>query len=238
MQIFNINQMLKIPFYWDDMIWGKYFCQSLNYHLQPHLKDIYGLHMIKIGNLSTEINTTNCPIKYQISVVSTAIKDSCLQILAKPIFLPFKSKSIDACLSIHNLTWSKDPYRILCEIDRVLVNNGWVIISEFNSFSILGLSKIIPSLKNQLPYGGKMLSKLLILDWLNMLNYEIISHTCFHIIPWQRNSKTIINSIFSIIGCMNLIIARKRTFSLISETQKKIFNKKYYHQVINANTKP
>ena len=52
--------------------------------------------------------------------------------------LPFLDKSADVCVLAHNLGYSSDPHRLLREADRVLIEDGWLIISGFNPLSLLG----------------------------------------------------------------------------------------------------
>ncbi len=62
-----------------------------------------------------------------------------MQVLASPYQLPFAEKSVDACLLSHTLAYAANPHRILREVDRVLIDDGWLVISGFNPFSLLGL---------------------------------------------------------------------------------------------------
>ncbi|MXP56216.1 methyltransferase domain-containing protein [Pantoea sp. Mhis] len=212
-----------MPQSWQDMLWGNYFCDELTKQLQPYLGKLYGFHMLKIGNLSAEINTRHCSISHQVSVGNKGDK---LQVIANEDQLPFESKSIDVCLLAHTLVWSEDPHSVLREVDRVLIDDGWIIISGFNPFSLLGISKVIIGLHRRAPWSGHMFSQIRLLDWLNLLNYEVIYRTCCRIIPWYRQEIKIIN--FSMLGCINVVIARKRTLPLHSSKMKSFVVNKIY----------
>ncbi len=43
----------------------------------------------------------------------------------------------------HCLAYSHDPHWLLREVDRVLIDDGWLIISGFNPFSLLGMAKLV-----------------------------------------------------------------------------------------------
>jgi len=225
------RQILNAPLSWRDMPWGDYFRDALTQQLQPYLGKLYGFHMLKLGNLSAEINTENCSISHQVNVGS---EGELLQVLANPMQLPFESKSIDACLLAHTLAWSQDPHRVLREVDRVLIDDGWMIISGFNPFSLLGMSKIVPGLMRKAPWSGRMFSQMRLLDWLGLLNYEVVFRTRFQVLPWHRQGGKLISAHLPALGCLNIVVARKRTFPLLPTRARKSLSASQIRQTVNA----
>ncbi|MGE1560651.1 methyltransferase domain-containing protein [Pantoea septica] len=225
------RQILTAPHSWRDMPWGDYFRDALTQQLQPYLGKLYGFHMLKLGNLSAEINTEHCAISHQVNVGS---EGELLQVLAQPTQLPFESKSIDACLLAHTLAWSQDPHRVLREVDRVLIDDGWMIISGFNPFSLLGISKVLPGIQRKAPWSGRMFSQMRLLDWLSLLNYEVVFRTRFQVVPWHRQGGKVISAHLPALGCLNIVIARKRTFPLTPTRAKKAPGKAQLRPAVNA----
>ena len=225
------RQILTAPHSWRDMPWGDYFRDALTQQLQPYLGKLYGFHMLKLGNLSAEINTEHCAISHQVNVGS---EGELLQVLAHPTQLPFESKSIDACLLAHTLAWSQDPHRVLREVDRVLIDDGWMIISGFNPFSLLGISKALPGIQRKAPWSGRMFSQMRLLDWLSLLNYEVVFRTRFQVVPWHRQGGKVISAHLPALGCLNIVIARKRTFPLTPTKAKKALGKTQLRPAVNA----
>ena len=86
--------------------------------------------------------------------------------------MPFASKSIDACLLAHTLNWHQDPHQVLREVDRVLIDDGWIIISGFNPFSLVSLARVLARESHPLK-TARLFSQLRFIDWLNLMNYEI-----------------------------------------------------------------
>ena len=82
---------------------GESFRDALTQHLQPCLGKLYGFHLLKIGNLSVEIDTQACAISHQVNVGEVG---QAVQVVADPMHLPFEAKSVDACLLAHTLSWS------------------------------------------------------------------------------------------------------------------------------------
>ena len=58
--------------------------------------------------------------------------------------LPFAENSIDGFLLANELDFAQDPHEILREVDRVITQNGYVIISGFNPLSLAGIAKFLP----------------------------------------------------------------------------------------------
>lgn len=102
---------------------------------------------------------------------------------ANPLQLPFAEKSVDACLLAHSLPWCDDPHRLLREADRVLIDDGWLVISGFNPMSLMGLRKLVPVLRRTPPYNSRMFTLMRQLDWLSLLNYEVLYQSGFQVIP-------------------------------------------------------
>lgn len=227
----TLHRIHSIPSSWSEILWGDYFRDALTQHLHGYIIKLYGFHFLKIGNLSAEIDTRVCPISHQVNVGK---KGKSLHVLANPERLPFESKSVDACLLAHTLSWCHDPHGILREVDRVLIDNGWMIISGFNPFSILGIGKIIPRLQHYVPWNGWMFSQMRLLDWISLLNYEVIDCTRFQVLPWNSHEDKIVSNYLHFLGCLNIIVARKRTFPLTMAPMKILVRRQSLRQPVNA----
>ncbi|MFP3014107.1 MAG: methyltransferase domain-containing protein [Arsenophonus sp.] len=206
----NIAKHSKMPNSWKDIPCGEYYRIALNQQLKPWWPKIFGLYLLKIGHLSLQINTQSSLITHQFSMNITG---SDFQLLGDPNKMPFDNKSIDACLLIQQLSYSTNPHWLLLEADRILANDGWLILSNFNPFSLLGIKKCISFLSEQKLYYSRMFSISRQINWLRLLNYEVLHQQSFQIIPWI-NPNHFINRNLQFAGCINLIIARKRTFTL------------------------
>ncbi len=99
-----------------------------------------------------------------------------MQVRADPLHLPFAEKSVDACLLAHTLPWCSDPHRLLREADRVLIDDGWMILTGFNPVSLMGLRKLVPVLRKGTPYNSRMFTLMRQLDWLALLNFEVLHY--------------------------------------------------------------
>ena len=79
-----------------------------------------------------------------------------------------------------------------------------------------------------------MFSQVRLLDWLSLLNYEVVYRTRFQVVPWHRQGGKVISAHLPALGCLNIVVARKRTFPLTPTKAKKSLNKAQVRQTVNA----
>ncbi|WP_318358281.1 class I SAM-dependent methyltransferase [Enterobacter sp.] len=227
----RITQAFNAPEHWADVPGGERYRDALEQQLKPWLAKIYGFHLLKIGNLSAEINAESCAISHQVNV---SLQGEGLQVKADPLHLPFADKSVDACLLAHTQTWCQDPHRLLREADRVLIDDGWLILSGFNPVSLLGLRKTIPLKRKSPLYKSRMFTLRRQLDWLSLLNFEVLHYSGFHVIPWTKQGGKMLGTHLPALGCMQLIVARKRTIPLTLNPMKQSKAKARVRQAVGA----
>jgi hypothetical protein len=141
---------------------------------------------------------------------------------------------VDACLLTHVLAYSADPHRIVREVDRILINDGWVIVSGFNPVSLVGLGRLVPGMRRRQPYCSRMFSQMRVMDWLSLLNYEIVHHNSLQVLPWREPEQGKWNNTLPLLGCLNLIVARKRTIPLTMTPSKSLLRKSPMHRPVGA----
>lgn len=219
------------PYHWAEMPWGEYYREAIEHQLRPWLTKLYGFHLLKIGNLSAEINTDVCTISHQVNVSLNATP---VQVRADPLHLPFAEKSVDACLLVHTLPWCQDPHRLLREADRVLIDDGWLIMTGFNPVSLMGLRKVLPIVGKKTPYNSRMFTLMRQLDWLALLNFEVLHHESFQVLPWTKQGGQLLGTHVPALGCLQLIVARKRTIPLTLNPMKRNTAKAPLRQAVGA----
>lgn len=211
-KLMRIEKEIIAPKCWQDIPWGEHYRQEIELRFEPWLSKIFGFHLLKLGNLSTEIDSRRCGINHQIKMARAGEN---LNILGDSYQIPLVEKSIDACIIAHTLPYISYPHPFLREIDRVLVDDGWLLLSTFNSVSLLGLAKLLPLLRHKSALSFHAYSHMRLVDWLTLLNYEILSDESFQILPWcQQGGGGFINRHLPGMGCLNVMVARKRTIPL------------------------
>ncbi|MEA3640120.1 MAG: methyltransferase domain-containing protein [Lamprobacter sp.] len=91
---------------------------------------------------------------------------------AKPAELPLAPVSVDALLLPHTLDFALQPQRVLREAERVLIPEGRILIIGFNPLSPWGLMR--GALRHrQAPWGGNQLTSSRLIDWLDLLGFQL-----------------------------------------------------------------
>ncbi|MBK5145454.1 class I SAM-dependent methyltransferase [Budviciaceae bacterium BWR-B9] len=211
MRAARIEKIVTSPASWNELSYGNSYRHALEQQLDLWWPKLFGLHLLKLGNLSAEIDTSKCQIAHHVNASESGNN---IQVYADSLDLPFLDKSLDACLLADTLAYSEDPHRILREVDRVLVDDGWLIVSGFNPFSLVGVGKLIPLIRKKHPYTSRMFTRMRMIDWLSLLNYEVLYHVSFQNIPWNGPCGGFFSSHIPAFGCQTLIVARKRTIPL------------------------
>lgn len=234
MQPARTRKKITAPASWEDIPCGEYYRDALEQHLQAWWGKLYGFHLLKIGNLSAELDTSGCPISHQVNVAEAGPN---LQIAGCHYQLPFAHKSVDACLLAHTLAYAEDPHRILREVDRVLIDDGWLVLSSFNPLSLLGMGKLLPVVRKRQPFASRMFTQTRLLDWLGLLNYEVMVKARFQVLPWCAKGGKTLSTHLPALGCMTMIVARKRTLPLTPSAKKVTARRQSITQAVGASSK-
>ena len=164
------------PYTWQQFPHGDYLRAEIERKLTPWLPRMFGYHMLKLGNLSGELATSESPIKHQVCVAEQGLFTG---VIADVDELPFYEHSVDACILSHCLEYHSDPHHILREAHRTLIPGGYLVITGFNPFSLCGLAQLLPFSRQKLPWTGRFFTPSRVKDWLNLLGFEIISDERF-----------------------------------------------------------
>ncbi len=219
------------PASWWDYPQGSWLNKQEERQLNQWWPRIFGYHMLKLGNLSALLDTSVSNIKNQINVCDNPqIADVCADLY----HLPFSENAVDAVLLAHCLDHSNDPHQMLREAHRVLIPDGYMIITGFNPMSLCGLYRYLPNMKTSPPWNGRFFSPHRIHDWLSLLGCEVIEehrfvHRSLCSQPSSLMQKLVLknrwltrysHSVFAYFGAVYIIVARKRELPLTPVKQK------------------
>ncbi len=201
-------------------------------HLGNQLKDIaeqklsepsrqmFGYHMVKLGNLSSQLSLPHCPIQHKMNVASFDSKDA--TVIADSGNLPFSERSVDAFVLAHELDFAQDPHQVLREVDRCIIPDGCVAILGFNPVSLPGCLKWTPFKHQNVLHEARFFSAHRVKDWLSLLGYQImeerfyIHSTLFFENKIDLNSKwaKFASRYLPFMASVYLIVGKKREFPL------------------------
>ncbi len=197
---------------------GEYLKSEIESKLASSLSHIFGYHLLKLGTLSAELDTSHCSIKHQVNVAQNALAG----VIADIDELPFSEHSVDACIMSHTLEYLSDPHHALREAHRTLIPGGYIIITGFNPISLCGLARILPFSKQKLPWSGRFFTPARVKDWLNLLGFEVIKDERLIYASLARGSRlsrfngwqNFCKHYLKPIGSVYFIVARKRVAPL------------------------
>lgn len=215
-----IKNTFSPPQSWQDLPLGEDIRVLIENELSEISRKFFGYHLVRLGNLSNQIQLENCPIKHKVNISPNVQNHT--GIIAKPTDLPLAAKSVDTFLLAHELDFSHDPHQILREVDRTIMPNGYLVLTGFNPFSLCGLAKYLPINKGNVLHEARFFSYPRVKDWLQLLGFEVIEtkHLLFNELFFQRRlhepSKwnTWCHQHFSMLTSMYVIVARKREIPL------------------------
>ena len=204
------------PVAWQDLPLGNELKSLIEKEITEVSRKFFGYHLVRLGNLSSQIELTACPIKHKVNVTSSALSAS--HMLAKSSALPISENSVDAFILAHELDFSRDPHQVLREVDRTIMPDGYLVLTGFNPFSLSGLFKYLPFNKGNVLHQARYFSSARVKDWLQLLGFEIIDvkHLLFNELflnrklqpssKWNRWCHQYLSALTS----MYIIVARKR----------------------------
>ena len=212
------------PKSWQSLPNGELVLSEINQQLEPWWPKFFGYHLLKIGALSGYLNTADSPIKHQITIShSTNDQGTSEQVIADVDDLPLLESSVDVCLLSHVLEFSLDPHHVVREANRVLIPNGYLILTGFNPFSLAGLNKLLPFRSKQSPWNERFFSPMRVKDWLHLMGFEILAdQRCLPSTLAGKVSNSLManhwrnfaNNYFPSFGSVYVIVAKKRVHPL------------------------
>ena len=208
------------PTSWQDLPNGELIVANINQTLAPWWPKFFGYHLLKIGALSGEIDSSQSPIKHQLTLSEQAQK---CNLVGDIDDLPLLEHSVDVCVLLHALEFSLDPHHVVREANRVLIPNGYLVITGFNPFSLAGLNQFIPYRRNKTPWNERLFSPMRVKDWLHLMGFEIqLDKRFLHSTLARQVTQGVISNhwhniasrYFPSLGSVYVIVAKKRVLPL------------------------
>ncbi len=103
-----------------------------------------------------------------------AINASTASVVADLQEWPFNSESIPIVVLHHSLELAVDIHQVLREAARVLIPGGHLIVLGFNPWSRWGVMRVLRGrLLKSAPWVGRMMSPYRLVDWLQLLDFDV-----------------------------------------------------------------
>ncbi|WP_438862570.1 methyltransferase domain-containing protein [Neptunicella sp.] len=161
------------PRSWQQLPLGEHIAQLTEQVIKRKCRQFFGYHMVQLGDLSCQLDLSECPIQHRI--LQTCKMNNGSRLLSLSESLPYQENSIDAFVLAHELDFAADPHQILREINYAIIPNGHLVISGFNPFSFAGIGRLLPFKGDSVLHQARFFSAGRIKDWLQLLGFEILS---------------------------------------------------------------
>jgi ubiquinone/menaquinone biosynthesis C-methylase UbiE len=107
------------------------------------------------------------------------------------------------------------------EVERILKPEGIVVVLNFNPWSMWVRYQYIWDKKMADSWRGHFISRSRILDWLKLLNFEVISLSQFNLNSVESTHSKNIGGLYSLLATAYAVKAVKRRYSVIPLTPVK-----------------
>lgn len=212
---------------WQQLAHGNWLRSQVERALAPHVERLYGYHFAAVGPLSAQLSLPKSAIKHCLTLASAQAEH--ISVCAESTQLPFAEASLDALLLACELEFTKDPHQVLREVSHSLIADGKLIYVGLNPFAWHQLQRLWPARVNELPWSGRFFTRSRVLDWLALLNFEVIETHYFapsflqQRWQWPERLATRVHQRVPQLASCYYIVARKREYplTLIPERAKR-----------------
>lgn len=138
---------------------------------------------LQIGGLDWEPDFVDCSL-YSNYVIVDGKGMGChkaLKINAKAFSLPIQTESMDLVILPHLLEFDAQRFQTLREVNRVLKPGGELVMLNFNPLSVSVRLQSLWDRKFADSWHTHFISRTRTLDWLKLMNYEVLSSAEFGI---------------------------------------------------------
>ncbi len=138
---------------------------------------------LQIGGLEWEPDFVDCSL-YSNYVIVDGKGLGCpkaLKINAKAFNLPIQTESMDLVILPHLLEFDAQRFQTLREVNRVLKPGGELVMLNFNPLSVSVRLQSLWDRKFADSWHTHFISRTRTLDWLKLMNYEVLSSAEFGI---------------------------------------------------------
>jgi SAM-dependent methyltransferase len=133
------------------------------------IDDVFGFRAVQVGLPEVDFLRQNrIPFRFTLALEHGAA------LAADPLQLPLASQSVDLVTLPHVLEFHPNPHEVLREVERVLVPEGHVVISGFNTASLWRARQLFTFGKEKAtPWDAKFIGLLRLREWLRLLGFEL-----------------------------------------------------------------
>jgi len=132
------------------------------------VEDVFGFRAVQIGLPEVDFLRQNrIPFRFTLALEPGAA------LAADALQLPLAAQSVDLVVLPHVLEFHLNPHDVLREVERVLMPEGHVVISGFNTGSLWRLKQVFAGRDSGAPWDARFIGLLRLREWLRVLGFEL-----------------------------------------------------------------
>ncbi len=182
------------------------------------VSNLFGYNVLQLGSFYPNLVMNSCRIPNKILVSLGGDVQPFETVRGDVEAFPFGPATIDIIILPHILEFSPDPGKILREVDRVLIGEGYLVVFAFNPWSLFGLNTIFKRWQDLAPWNCSFISALRLEDWLRVLGFEMIevryggygSLVKKGLLTITGNKEKLMKYLFPGLGNIYFLVAKKR----------------------------
>lgn len=199
---------------------GQSILRNLETRLSDSLRDVFGYQGLLVGNFEPECNLlVNAGLHRKLTLDAPG---RVADINADALQLPIASDTMKLVVLWHTLDFCDNPHQALREADRILMDDGQLVIIGFNPVSAFGVRHLLTGWRRKSPWHGRFYSRWRLKDWLSVLDYRVLSSEASFIRP-PINSERVLRRLKGMerlqpwmggLGGVYIVRARKQTIPM------------------------
>ena len=147
---------------------GAYVLDWERAQVDSAVEDVFGFRAVQVGLPEIDFLRQNrIPFRFSLALEPGAA------LAADPVQLPIATQSVDLVVLPHVLESHEHPHEVLREAERVLMPEGQVVISGFNTVSLWRLRQMFSGRRRSAPWDLKFIGLFRLRDWLRVLGFEL-----------------------------------------------------------------
>lgn len=212
---------------WYSTSLGQSIALSLESELSRRINDVFGYQGLQVGNPVPGMHLL-AGAGLQRNLVLDAPVGTEADIQGDVLSLPIASGTMKAVAFFHTLDFCDHPHQALREANRVLTDDGQLIIVGFNPYSAFGARHALTAWRRREPWNGRFYARHRVSDWLSVLDYRVLDSTAIFMRP-PVNSDTLLRRLARLedlrrwvggVGGLYIMRARKQTIPMSLARQR------------------
>lgn len=198
---------------------GQSIAQRLETELSSRLGDVFGYQGLQVGNLVPGMHLLAGAGLQRHLVLDAPNSEGAPDFQGDALSLPVASGTMKAVAFFHTLDFCDNPHQAIREANRVLTDDGQLIIVGFNPYSAFGARHALTAWRRREPWNGRFYARHRVSDWLSVLDYRVLDSTAMFMRP-PINSDSVLRRLSKLetlhrwlggIGGVYIMRARKQT---------------------------